>query len=412
MLCDLYIRDFVIARKLHLEFTSGLSVLTGETGAGKSILVGALGLVLGDRADSQTVRTGTDKSEISAIFDISANTTAQAWLAAHDLDSDGECVIRRVVLASGRSRAFINGKPATLQQLKQLGHQLVDIHGQHEHQAMMRGAVQRQWLDAFAAHPQLLAEVAQHFDSWDVLRRKFADFKQTLSERSARIDLLRFQTEEISKLAIVEGEAASLSAEQYRLSHVATLAESGEAALLDLMADDTGTLASLARARRALGHITSIDPELSEYDELLDGADIQITEAVSGLQRYLKALDMDPARRDFVEQRLDSISGLAKKHRVEPDDLLRHWQTMQDELMTLDRAEQTLEEMEQALEDAASAYRASATKLTRARRAAAKKMSGAITSLVRELGMPESEFGIEITPLADRVWRREGADQV
>ena len=327
MLCDLYIRDFVIARELHLEFASGLTVLTGETGAGKSILVGALGLVLGDRADSQTVRTGKEKSEISAVFDIGNNDLAKTWLAENDLDSDQECVIRRVVLASGRSKAFINGKPATLQQLKQLGQQLVDIHGQHEHQAMVRGAIQRQWLDAFAAHPQLLAQVAQDYTDWKELQQRFNDFQRTLSERSARIDLLRFQTEEISKLAIVDGEAQSLSEEQFRLSHVATLAESGDVALEALMADTTGTLASLAKARRALGHIKTIDPELAEFDELLESADIQVTESVSGLQRYLKNLDMDSGRRDFVEQRLDSISGLARKHRVEPEELLQHWQS-------------------------------------------------------------------------------------
>ena len=411
MLTDLHIRDFVIAKELELEFNSGLSVLTGETGAGKSILIDALGLVLGDRADSQSVRQGADKAELSAVFDLSEQPAALEWLRSQELDSDQECVVRRVVQSSGRSRAFINGKPTPAQQLKELGSMLVDIHGQHEHQAMLKPAVQRELLDGVGTHTAL-SKTAQAFDTWKELQASLEALRDRIKQRGARLDLLRFQADEISKLAPVNGEYEQLSEEQFRLGHVATLAESSLGAVDILGGESHSVQSSLALARKQLAQITSIDPALGEYDELLDNAEIQVEEAVSGLQRYADDLEMDPERRDFVESRLDSLAGVAKKHRVEPEKLNAHLEALNQELGELDRAEESIAELESRVDGAAREYLSIAKKLSAARRKTAKRMGTDIGNLVRELGMPECQFTVDVSSNTKGPWRRDGIDTV
>ena len=411
MLTDLHIRDFVIAKELELEFGLGLSVLTGETGAGKSILIDALGLVLGDRADSQSVRQGADKAELSAVFDIAHQPAALEWLKSHELDSDQECVVRRIIQNTGRSKAFINGKPTPAQQLKELGALLVDIHGQHEHQAMLKPTVQRELLDGVGRH-SALGKTAEAFDAWKLLQDSLASLRERLQQRGARLDLLRFQSDEISKLAPVDGEFEQLSEEQFKLSHVATLAESSLGAIDVLGGDSQSVQSTLARARKQLAQITSIDVSLGEYDELLDSAEIQVEEALSGLQRYADSLEMDPDRRDFVETRLDSLAGIAKKHRVEPEHLNAHLETLTRELRELDRAEESIAEVETQVKSAAKDYLTVARKLSAARRKTAKRMGAEIGALVRELGMPECQFTVDVVNDAKSQWRRDGIDSV
>lgn len=412
MLCELYIRDFVIAKELNLEFADGLTVLTGETGAGKSILIGALGLVLGARADTKSVREGCDQADISAVFDARNHQTIKNWLIQHEVHSDDECVLRRVVHRNGRSRAFINGQPVPVQQLRELGAQLVEIHGQHEHQAMLKPTVQRTLLDDCGQYSALLEQVATHFGQWKEQTAALADLTARLHERSARLDLLRFQTDELEKLAPQDDEFAQLSEEQYRLSHTATLAEASSTALTDLTGEDGGAQAALARAKRALATAAEIDSELQDVSSLLDEADIQLGEAVSGLQRYHSTLDMDPNRRDSVEQRLDAISGAAKKHRVEPAQLQAHLNTLLAELSELGNAEESLALLEDKVDKAAKAYVTQAAKLTKARKKSAKALAKEISELVRELGMPECEFNIAVNSNKDTPWRSDGMDQI
>ncbi|MFK8029414.1 MAG: DNA repair protein RecN [Gammaproteobacteria bacterium] len=411
MLTDLHIRDFVIAKELELEFEHGLSVLTGETGAGKSILIDALGLVLGERADSQSVRQGADKAELSAVFDIAKQKQALEWLKRHELDSDTECVVRRVVHSTGRSKAFINGKPTPAQQLKELGSLLVDIHGQHEHQAMLKPTVQRELLDSFGKQ-SALDKTAAAYDQWKEQQDALTELRGKLEQRGARLDLIRFQTDELSRLAPVEGEFESLSEEQFRLSHVATLAESSLEAIGALSTDNNSVQSKLAFARKQLAQITGIDAKLEEYDQLLDSAEIQIEEALSGLQRYADELEMDPARRDFVESRLDGLAGQAKKHRVDPEQLVQHLDSLNAELIELETAEESIAELESAVDEAAKAYLAVARKLSAARRKSAKTMGKDIGQLVQELGMPDCEFTVDVTSDAKGPFRRNGIDTV
>ncbi len=411
MLTDLHIRDFVIAKELELEFGQGLTVLTGETGAGKSILIDALGLVLGDRADSQSVRQGADKAELSAMFDITQHKAALTWLQAHALDSDQECVVRRVVHSNGRSKAFINGKPTPAQQLKELGALIVDIHGQHEHQAMLKPAMQRELLDNAGRH-SALEKTAQAFDTWKSLQDSLNALRQRLEQRGARLDLLRFQSDELEKIAPVEGEFTQLSEEQFRLSHVATLAESSVSAIDALSGDAQSVQATLAHARKQLAQITSIDTSLQEYDDLLDSAQIQVEEAISGLQRYADTLEMDPARRDFVETRLDSLAGIAKKYRIDPESLGQHLQALSQELAELDRAEVSIAELEAVVAQAGKDFLGAAKNLSAARRKTARKMGADIGQLVRELGMPDCEFTVDVTSDTKALWRRDGIDSV
>lgn len=411
MLTDLHIRDFVIARELALEFEGGLSVLTGETGAGKSILIDALGLVLGARADSQSVRQGADKAELSAVFDVSQHQEAQAWLSANELDSEDDCVVRRVVHSTGRSKAFINGKPTPAQQLKELGALLVDIHGQHEHQAMLKPSVQRALLDGYGK-PGMLTKTAEAFEHWKQRQADLEALTHQLDDRGARLDLLRFQSDELGKLAPVNGEFEQLSEEQYRLTHVATLAESSTEAIASLGGDQQSAQQRLAAARRHMGQIASIDSSLEEFDQLLESAEIQIEEALSGLQRYNDTLDMDPARRDFVESRLDALSGMARKHRIDPGKLVDHLEALSTELATLDSAEESLADLEREVEEAGNAYLTVARKLSTARRKAAKKLGKDIGKLIQELGMPDAVFTVDVTADAQGNWRRDGIDNV
>ncbi|MEM7081823.1 MAG: DNA repair protein RecN [Pseudomonadota bacterium] len=411
MLTDLHIRDFVIAKSLDLEFERGLTVLTGETGAGKSILIDALGLVLGDRADTQSVRDGADKAELSAVFDLTDESSARAWLRDRELDSDHECVVRRVVHANGRSKAFINGKPCPVQQLKELGALLVDIHGQHAHQAMLKPEVQRALLDA-TLDAVLLNKTAQAFDTWKTKQIELDALRQRLQERSARLDLLRFQCDELNTLAPLDGEFTTLSEEQYRLSHVSTLAEASQAAIEALSNDSSSAQSALASARRNLAGVLTIDTTLAELDELLAHAEIEIEESLSGLVRYADTLDMDPARRDFVESRLDALSGAAKKHRVEPEALVAQLDRLNHELVELDNAEESLAALEQAVSAAAKHFLNAAKKLTTARKKAAKQLGQRIEELVRELGMPDCQFAVDVVSDNTATWRRDGIDTV
>ncbi|MBT8144731.1 MAG: AAA family ATPase, partial [Gammaproteobacteria bacterium] len=360
MLTEITVRNYAVIAATTLELGPGMTVLTGSTGAGKSIIVGALGLVLGQRADSGIVRDGAERAEISAHFDV--DDSVLTWLKDNELDADDECLVRRVVSREGRSRAWINGHAVTLQSLRELGAQLVDIHGQHANQTLTRRADQRAILDSFAANHALRDKVAAHYDAWQAATAELEKLQAAQADRSSRLDLLRFQLQELETLAPIAGEVENLEAEQKKLAHAGRLAEDTTLAV-DLLDGDSGAQSALARGAQLITALAAIDPQLQNIATMLESAEIQVSEALAELQDYASSIDIDPARRDTVEQRLQSMQALARKHMVDRNELPAKLDSLRTELDQLDNAEVHVQKLIDAVSDAESGYTAAAKKL-------------------------------------------------
>ena len=413
MLVSLQVRDFAIVDRIEVDFEPGMTVLTGETGAGKSILVDALGLVLGERGGSKLVRSGARRAEFAAEFDVSDLPPARAWLEEQALDEEDQCLLRRVVNADGRSRAFINGNAVPLQQLKTLGEMLIDIHGQHFHQSLGRRAVQRDLLDHYGGLHALRAQTADAFARWKSLLERLEALRTADADRESRVDLLTFQLQELESLDARSGEYLELQAEAQRLANSGRLAEGVAAALDGLSDSDTGNVASmLAAAQRSLQGLVEFDKELSAVAELLDSAAIQVAEASDSLRRYGDSIDMDPGRQDLVERRLDSMQSVARKHRVEAADLPELRTRLGSELDELTHAEERGRELEQEAQDAENEYRALAGKLSQRRKAAARQFESSVSDAMAGLGMPGGRFEIAVEPLGEGAERASGLDAI
>ncbi len=401
MLTQLRIRDFAIVEALELELAAGMTAVTGETGAGKSILVDAIGLLLGDRADSGVIRHGADRADLSAAFDLERLPAARAWLAERDLDRDRECHLRRVVAAgNGRSRNYINGVPQPAQALRELGELLVDIHGQHEHQSLLRREAQRQLLDDYAGHQALAAAVAEQCRTWMRLRQELRQLQQAGSDRDARLDILRHHLRELAALNLAEGEVAELESEQRRLAHASQLLETGQQLLNSLTeSDETAIADRLNLSLRELDGLIRLDARLTPVSELLNAALIQLQEASSELRGYVEALDLDPAHLARVEQRLTAAHHLARKHRLAAEELPGLRTRFEAELDTLEHSETRLESLQQAVQDALTGYRASAGQLGEQRMAAAQDLGERISRALVGLGMPGGRFAIALERL-------------
>ncbi len=413
MLMNLKVRDFAIIDQIDIEFDSGMTVLTGETGAGKSILVDALGLVLGERGSAQLLRESAKRAEFAAEFDVSALPAARAWLEEHALDMDDECLLRRVINADGRSRAFINGNPVPLAQLKRIGELLLDIHGQHFHQSLGRRPVQRDLLDHFGG---LLAErtnTESSFEAWKSLARELEDLTEAEADRASRLDLLSFQLQELESLGLTENEVQELGAERQKLQHSGRLAEGANTGLMNLFENDAANANSLiADSLRTLESLAEYDTALHPVIEMLSGASIQVSEAADSLRRYADSLDMDPARRDWVEERLDSIQTIARKHRVDAEMLPGLVEDLRGQHDMLSHAEERGRELEQRVDEARTAFIKRADKLSKARSKAASQFAAAVTEAMHGLGMPGGVFEIALRKLDDEAARPWGIDDV
>ena len=394
MLQRLVIRDFVIVDRLELEFETGFGALTGETGAGKSILVDALSLALGERADAAVVRTGAEKAEVSAEFAVTPAAPLADWLAANDFDTD-TCLLRRVVDRGGKSRAWLNGTAATLGQLREVAEFLADIHGQHAHHSLLRADAQRVLLDAHAGAQALVREVATRHAAWRKLRearqRAEADVAATARER----DLLEWQVKELETLAFDAKEWAEVEQEQRRLAHAASLLEASEAALAVL---DDGEVPALQHASGRLTELTVVDAALGDAAQLFESALIQLEESALALRRYRDRLDLDPARLDLLDARIDAVLQMARKHRVSAEEL--------PELK--DRLSARFAELTLAADPAALAareyqaeadYRSVAVQLSTARRTAAEVLTHAVTEAMQALAMAGGRFEVALLPL-------------
>ena len=413
MLMNLQVRDFAIVDRIDIEFEPGMTVLTGETGAGKSILVDALGLVLGERGSAQLVREGAKRAEFAAEFDVSALPPVAAWLEEQALDLDEDCLLRRVINADGRSRAFINGNSVPLSQLKAIGELLLDIHGQHFHQSLGKRAIQRDLLDHFGGLLEQRADVATRYIEWQSLSEHLEELTNAEADRASRLDLLTFQLQELDSLGLESGEIERLGTERQKLQNSGRLAEGVASALDGIFDNDTGNANSqIADALRAIEPLAEIDPALESALDMLNGASIQVTEAADALRRYSETLDMDPARRDWVEERLDAIQTISRKHRVTGEELPDLAERLRAEHDELSHAEERGRELEEQAAAARTKYLELATSLSRARAKAAAGFQDAVTQAMHGLGMPGGEFKVSLDSLDTAAAKPWGLDQI
>lgn len=396
MLTHLTIKDFAVVAATELQFGPGMTVISGETGAGKSLLVDALGFLSGLRADSGMVRHGADRAELSAAFALGSVPAALAWLREQEFDDGDACQLRRTLRADGGSRAWINGRPATLSQLSELAALLVEIHGQHEHQALLSRASQLALLDAYARHEPLLARVRDAARHWSALLGE----RESLSARGdvgERIDWLAHQLDELDRESLAPESIAELDASHRRQAHAASLIAGCDEALASLGGEDAAALpAQLQRMRGALARLQAHEPRLGEVDAMLDAAAIQLDEAAGLLERVRADLDVDPAQFEAFERRLARLHELARKHRVAPGALAGHRDALATELEALRDAGKRLAVLETEIASAAAAWRSAADALGASRAKAGKTLAKAVAGLVAELGMAGGRFEVAI----------------
>ena len=414
MLESIQIKNFAIIESLQLEFDKGMTALTGETGAGKSILLDAIKLISGDRADSDSIKSGEGRAEISVCFDILNHQSARGWLDENELASNDECIIRRVLYANGRSKAFINGFSAPLSQLKELAQMLVDIHGQHEHQSLQKPAIQQQLLDAYLGNPSLLDSVAEKYRSWQQLKRQYDHVKSGSQEREQRIDLLSLYCQELDELALDPGEFEQLQTEYKRLSNAGQLLESSAKVLNLLYDNDESTVQSLlSHCQQTLAEQLANDTNLSNSCELLNNALIQVQEASNELRDYQDSIDLDEAQLDALNQRISNTQNLARKHHVDPAALPELAANLKAELGDLQSSEHDIDSISVALKQACDDYLFSARELSVKRQKTAEILSEQISAVMQQLGMQGGQFSIQLeTHDTESSFRARGIDQI
>jgi DNA repair protein RecN (Recombination protein N) len=412
MLVHLSVHNYAIVEHLDLELQRGMSVITGETGAGKSIMLDALGLALGDRADSGVVRPGADKADILASFDLEDIAEARAWLAERDLDNDGPCILRRVITSEGRSRSYINGAPCPLGDLKALGELLIDIHSQHEHQSLLKPDTHRRLLDEYAGSQELARQVQLAAQRWRQTRQELQRLSSSGDEQRARHQLLSYQLEELENLALGDNELEQLEQEHKTLSNAEQLLGACRQ-VLDLCSEsDAGNvLSALTASLNRLGGFSD-QPALGEATNLLASAQIQVEEAIGELNRFIDHFDADPQRQQLLEERLDAIYGLARKHRVQPFELAELQQRLLQELEGLNADDEAVERLGEELAAYERHYREKADELSALRQQAAGRLAEAVQAEMQTLGMPGGRFSIELQAGSSDEPQPQGLEQV
>ena len=411
MLDSILIQNFAIIDSLQLELDAGLTALTGETGAGKSILLDAIKLAAGDRADSDSIRDGAERAEISVCFNIDDQATASAWLADNEMSADDECVIRRVLYANGRSKAFINGYSATLAQLRSLCDLLIDIHGQHEHQSLQKPQVQRQLLDAFLGEPALLAEVAQKYQAYQALRQRLHQARSGSQEREQRIDLLELYCSELQQLDLADGEFDQLQQEYRRLANAGNLLEkTGE--VLEILYDneEQNLQSALSLCEQRLRELLASDKTLASSHEMVNAALIQVQEATAELRDYRDSIELDGERLQATNERIAGAQNLARKHHVEVTAIPALRLELERELETLKGDSFDVSTIEAELEKAQEDFRFSARELSLKRQQTAASLSEQITQVMQQLGMEKGRFVIDVE--SDQADSANGIDNI
>ncbi|MBD8491964.1 DNA repair protein RecN [Pseudomonas syringae] len=397
MLVHLSVHNYAIVEHLDLELDRGMSVITGETGAGKSIMLDALGLTLGDRADSGVVRPGADKADILATFDLADIPEAQAWLAERDLDNQGPCILRRVITAEGRSRAYINGTPCPQGDLKALGELMIDIHSQHEHQSLLKAETHRRLLDEYAGATDLARQVHLASQRWRQTRQELDRLSNSGDEQRARHQLLSYQLEELESLSLGENELENLEQDHKALTNAESLLGICRQVIEQCSESDSGNvLHALTNSLNRLSGVSNTSTALNEATELLSSAQIQVEEAMGELNRFLDHFDADPARLQQIEERLDAIYSLARKHRIQPNEVATLHQKLLDEIETLNANDESIERLQGELASYARHYQEKARELSDLRHRSSGELAHAVEQEIHRLGMPGGRFSIEL----------------
>ena len=405
MLAHLCIRNFTTVATCDLELAPGLSVITGETGAGKSVMLDALGMALGDRNNTNILRDEKRNAEVSASFQIEEKSQLHQWLIEHDLladDDEPEAILRRIITPSGRSRAYINGITATIADLKTVGEQLVDLHNQHEHQSLLNKRTHQQLLDNFGGSNKQRIDVEALAKQWQALDKQIKQLSEQNAAKDSRLQLLSYQVQELDKLALENNESNALAAEQKKLANAESLLHGINEASQQCDNDDsTGAITQLRHAAQLLKKQVSDLPEISSSLELLESGCIQIEEAHNELIAITDNLNIDPQRLQIVEDRLDSIYTIARKHQINVEQLFELHQQLAQELADLEGGDARIEALVQQQQDLQAAFIVSAKKLSKLRRSAAKKLAKAVNAKLNELQMAHCQFEIAIEDLTD-----------
>lgn len=416
MLNQLTVQHFAIVQFLELEFNSGMTTITGETGAGKSIAIDALGLCLGSRADANMVRVGTDKAEISARFSLSDTPHAKLWLVNNDLeneDDSNECLLRRTVNKDGRSRAYINGTPVPVSQLKSLGQLLVNIHGQHAHQSLLKSEMQLAIIDEYAAHDQLLQKVKDTYQGWHFLNKQLKQQKATQLEKQARKQLLEYQIEELDAFALGEEEFEQIETEHRRLANSGAMLETCQMSINQLSdGEEIDALSLLRSSISALEAQVENDKNLENIITSLQEGLIQVEDASYELRHFSENLELDPEQFQLLESRMSDALSLARKHQVQPELLYAHHQKLSREFKQLNSSEQQIEQLSEELQTAEKNYHQHAKKLTQSRCRYAKELSTKITNSIQKLNMQEGVFHIELSESCSKTLSPLGLDNI
>lgn len=413
MLLNLSINDLAVVKALDLDLDQGMSVLTGETGAGKSILLTALGLALGDRADSGYVRPNCKRAEINLEFDLADAPLAKDWLAANELDNDQQCLIRRIINQDGRSKAYINDRPVTLQTLQQLSEKLVEIHGQHAHLTLLNAEEQRRLLDTFAKNQDLLADVNRHYQNWHRTSRELAALLRASSDQAEREELLRFQLDELQQLDLECFNYSDLIDEHSTLAHIGEILTNGHMQLeLLYEAEEHSVSQRIGGAINTLSDLSRYAADLNGISELLTEAQIQIEEAAQQLRRYLDALEADPGRLEWLENQIGVIQALSRKHHLNPEQLPELAVQLEQELNNLTHSGERIKDLTEQVQNHLANYQKLAEQLTRKRIEGGKKLQTQISAMIKELGMPQGEFIVNVIALDEASPRLYGQDKV
>jgi DNA repair protein RecN (Recombination protein N) len=394
MLAHLTISNYAIVDHLEMEFGPGMTVVTGETGAGKSIMLDALGLCLGDRADPNTISAGADRADITATFDIARLEPAQRWLGDRELDAGDDCLLRRTLNREGRSRAFINGHPCTLQDCAQLGALLIDIHSQHAHQSLLRRETQRQQLDEYAGQTKAAKQLEQIASDWLRLQRQLEELAGSGDERNARAQLLAYQVEELDALNPQAGDVEALATQQKQLANAEQILHSAQQTIELCEQQEDG-------ARRALQLVHEdifTGDAINTVRELLDSASIQLGEARAEMQHFVDQVEVNPENLRAVESKLDTLYEVARKHRVRAEELPDTHQQLAQELAELRAGDANIEGLQAQLAEMAIGYSEAAVKLGKARAKAAKKLTRVVEQQLAELAMQQCQFEIALSP--------------
>jgi len=413
MLTALIVRHLAVVDDLELSFTDGMTSLTGETGAGKSILVDAMSLVLGDRADSNMIRHGCDRAEIEASFNTTKNPALQQWLVEQELDDDDTCHCRRTISRDGRSKGYINGRTVPLSQLRAVSERTIDIHGQHQHQSLVRSETQRILLDTVAKTKAELEQLSLAYKQWQLLQKQLTKHQQQSQDQTARLELLQYQVNELDVIELSDEHVTQLIKDQQQLAHASQLISSAESGLHQLFEQEQGAAYSVISSVLAdLENLQDIEPRFSNLVETLNNTVIQLDESGNELRHYLDSMDIDPTKLGQVEEQLSVLHNLARKHQVEIEALPTYYQQLHDELSALKNNDVQNEQLQQQLTEQEQVCRDLCQKISKKRQKTAKPLAIEITKSIQQLAIPEGYLEWDITPMANEHFTETGADTI